>query len=115
MIGLSRMISIAARGGISIEDIVDQLNSTGACPSYAVRRATQKDTSKGSCCPMAVGNALLDMYNEMQAELKSGSISEEADIPDEPIHANCCPECGEPLVFEEGCNICKNCGWSKCS
>lgn len=115
MIGLSRMISIAARGGISIQDIVDQLNSTGACPSYAVRRATQKDTSKGSCCPMAVGNALMDMYNEMQAELKSGSISEEADIPDEPIHANCCPECGEPLVFEEGCNICKNCGWSKCS
>lgn len=115
MIGLSRMISIAARGGISIQDIVDQLNSTGACPSYAVRRATQKDTSKGSCCPMAVGNALMDMYNEMQAELKSGSISEEADIPEEPIHSNCCPECGEPLVFEEGCNICKNCGWSKCS
>lgn len=115
MIGLSRMISIAARGGISIQDIVDQLNSTGACPSYAVRRATQKDTSKGSCCPMAVGNVLMDMYNEMQAELKSGSISEEADIPDEPIHANLCPECGEPLVFEEGCNICKNCGWSKCS
>jgi ribonucleoside-diphosphate reductase alpha chain len=25
-----------------------------------------------------------------------------------------CPECGEPLVFEGGCNICKNCGWSKC-
>ena len=116
MIGLSRMISIAARGGISIQDIVDQLNSTGACPSYAVRRATQKDTSKGSCCPMAVGNALLDMYNEMQAELKSGSISEEMSVQDEePIHNNLCPECGEKLVFEEGCNICKNCGWSKCS
>ena len=26
-----------------------------------------------------------------------------------------CPECGEPLSFEGGCNICKNCGWSKCS
>jgi ribonucleoside-diphosphate reductase alpha chain len=25
-----------------------------------------------------------------------------------------CPECGTPLVFEGGCNICKNCGWSKC-
>lgn len=116
MIGLSRMISIAARGGISIQDIVDQLNSTGVCPSYAVRRATQKDTSKGSCCPVAVGNALLDMYNEMQAELKSGSISEEMSVDDEElIHDNLCPECGEELVFEEGCNICKNCGWSKCS
>jgi ribonucleoside-diphosphate reductase alpha chain len=25
-----------------------------------------------------------------------------------------CPECGEPLTFEGGCNICKSCGWSKC-
>ena len=27
-----------------------------------------------------------------------------------------CPECGEPtLVFEEGCQVCKSCGYSKCS
>ena len=69
MIGLSRMISISARGGIDIYTIIDQLNSTGSCPSYTVRRATQKDTSRGSCCPMAVGNALLAMYNEVQEEL----------------------------------------------
>lgn len=25
-----------------------------------------------------------------------------------------CPERGEQLVFEGGCNVCKNCGWSKC-
>ena len=64
MVGLSRFISMAARLGASIYDIVDQLQSTGSCPSYAVRRAVHKDTSKGSCCPMAVGNALLDMYEE---------------------------------------------------
>ena len=69
MVGLSRMISISARGGIDIETIVDQLNSSGSCPSYTARRVSRKDTSKGACCPMAVGNALMDMYNEMQAEL----------------------------------------------
>ena len=69
MVGLSRMISISARGGIDIETIVDQLNSSGSCPSYTARRVTRKDTSKGACCPMAVGNALMDMYKEMQAEL----------------------------------------------
>lgn len=37
MAGLSRMVSLAARGNISIEDIVDQLKSAGTCPSYAVR------------------------------------------------------------------------------
>ena len=25
-----------------------------------------------------------------------------------------CPECGERLTFEGGCNICRSCGYSKC-
>ena len=25
-----------------------------------------------------------------------------------------CPQCGGNLVFEGGCNTCKDCGWSKC-
>lgn len=119
MIGLSRMISICARGGIDIYTIVDQLNSSGSCPSYVVRRSTKKDTSPGACCPMAVGNALLDMYNEVQRELSDNPEKR----PAEPIapqvvsgvrHKLTCPECGEQLYFEGGCNICKNCGWSKC-
>lgn len=121
MIGLSRMISISARGGISIYDIVDQLDSTGACPSYAVRRATHKDTSKGSCCPMAVGKALLDMYKEVQRDLYDKKDHSEDELIDARIFekdvdtSNLCPECGDPLVFEGGCNTCKNCGWSRCS
>ena len=67
--GLSRMISLACRGGVDIYSIVDQLKSSGVCPSYAVRRATKHDTSKGSCCPVAIGNALIDMYEELQNEL----------------------------------------------
>ena len=69
MISLSRMISICARGGIDIYTIVDQLDSTGSCPSYAVRKATKGDVSKGACCPMAVGNALLDMYHQVQERI----------------------------------------------
>ena len=124
MVGLSRMISISARGGIDIETIVDQLNSSGSCPSYTARRVTRKDTSKGACCPMAVGNALMDMYKEMQAELNQKQEKEpmkpkkapkpKAVTPVEETDKMYCPECGEPLVFEEGCNICKSCGWSKC-
>lgn len=124
MVGLSRMISISARGGIDIETIVDQLNSSGSCPSYTARRVTRKDTSKGACCPMAVGNALMDMYKEMQAELSQKQGKEpmkpkkapkpKAVTPVEETDKMYCPECGEPLVFEEGCNICKSCGWSKC-
>jgi ribonucleoside-diphosphate reductase alpha chain len=71
MVGLSRTISLLARAGVDINTIVDQLNSCGTCPSYAIRTATKHDTSKGACCPMAIGNALLDMYKEMHDRLYS--------------------------------------------
>ena len=29
--------------------------------------------------------------------------------------ASACPECAGSLVFEEGCETCKDCGYSKCS
>jgi ribonucleoside-diphosphate reductase alpha chain len=150
--GLSRMISLAARGGVPLDAIVDQLNSCGICPSYAVRRTTRKDTSPGACCPIAVGKALVEMHDEMMNELWGKAISEvkkemkKADpaiamamkpLPDNyfstaeaeslaksmqagytvknyQIH-NTCPECGEPLTHEGGCDICKNCGWSHCN
>lgn len=125
MIGLSRMISLSARAGVDIYSIVDQLKSSGTCPSYAVRTATKHDTSIGSSCPVAVGNALMDMYKELQNELfedvddktvkKTEVIKQEkrTKTTDE-VKSVPCPECGSPLVFEGGCNSCKNCGFSKC-
>ena len=127
MIGLSRMISLAARSGCRIDSIVDQLNSSGVCPSYAVRTATKHDTSKGSCCPVAIGKALKEMWLEMQDDIDVSDIDTDTEV----IHNNDgtatiittststiqvkCPECGEILVHEGGCDICKNCGWSKCN
>lgn len=106
MIGLSRMISLSARAGVKLDDIIDQLNSCGVCPSYAVRKATKGDTSPGSCCPIAVGKALKEMHNEL---LGKTTINK-------PIDTNApkCPKCGAELIHEGGCNICKNCGWTKC-
>lgn len=112
MIGLSRMISAAARAGVSIDDIVDQLMSTGACPSYAKR-----GKSKGSCCPMAIGYALKDMhkqFNEYFSNIATTNIQGENKTNSNSINTIKCPDCGEELVFEGGCNICKSCGWSKC-
>lgn len=107
MIGLSRMISLAARNGVGIKEIVDQLNSCGTCPSYAVRRATKHDTSTGSCCPVAVGNALMDMWHEVNGE------QDPSDEPDHIPHDKC-PECGGELIHEMGCVTCTSCGYSKC-
>lgn len=121
MTGLSRMVSLLCRAGVDIMTIKDQLDSTGVCPSYATRKATHHDTSKGSCCPMAIGNALVEMYNEMQSELDDKDDEEKPvkKTPVEPIkdvnvRKQLCPECGEPLVFEGGCCTCKSCGYTKC-
>lgn len=126
MIGLSRMISLSARGGVDIFSIVDQLKSSGTCPSYAVRQATKKDTSKGSSCPVAIGNALLDMYYEFKNEVcdDEGDVIASKTIvnsskpkyenKEQKISKPICPECGGELIFEGGCNSCKDCGYSKC-
>lgn len=128
MVGLSRMISLACRGGVKIEDIADQLQSTGACPSYASRTATKHDTSKGACCPMAVGNALMEMWKEMKERIEKGNsiialansnsqIPSSESIPSsnpEADNGTKCPECGSELIQEGGCVICKSCGWSRC-
>lgn len=119
MIGLSRMISLSARGGIDIYSIVDQLKSSGTCPSYAVRKATKNDTSKGSSCPVAIGNALIDMYKEVMKDI--GIDEEEEEEKKEAINTSSynnkvakCPRCGGEMVFEGGCTTCKDCGESKC-
>ena len=120
MVGLSRMISLAARGGIDIFSIVDQLKSSGTCPSYAVRTATKHDTSRGSCCPVAIGNALIDMYKEIMSEISDEEfqvveiVHQQKKHTEKPQSTTRCPECGGTLVFEGGCNTCKDCGWSKC-
>lgn len=106
MMGLSRMISLAARNGATVPEIVDQLKSTGTCPSYAVRKATKGDVSRGSCCPVAIGNALMEIYNS----IKTGANDEAKPEVDKVK----CPECGSELRHEMGCVTCTACGYSKC-
>lgn len=121
MTGLSRTVSLLCRAGVDIMTIKDQLDSTGACPSYAARTATRHDTSKGSCCPMAIGNALVDMYKEMQQDIGDNEEENSADaIISTPtqvqrIESNDkCPECGSVLEHVGGCDLCKNCGFTHC-
>lgn len=120
MIGLSRMISLAARGGVDFLAIVDQLTSTYTCPSYNARKITKGDVSPGNCCPTAIGKALIDVHKqvcnmigiddeEIVIDTNNKTNSTKAKIISEK-----CPECGADIVHENGCNSCKSCGYSKC-
>ena len=120
MVGLSRLISLSARGGVPLVSILDQLNSVPACPSYVARTISKQDTSKGNCCPVAISKKLMEMQKEIWDELgiEDDLIidmhQDNKTIKIKTVKHNC-PECGEELRFESGCNSCPNCGYSKCS
>ena len=111
MIGLSRLISLAGKKGATIDEIVDQLNSVPACPSYATRTATKGDTSPGKCCPSAIANALKQLNNNFVIN----HIFEQhpVEVPEEDNKPKC-PICGKDLAHTGGCITCFECGYSKC-
>lgn len=116
MVALSRMISDCGKRGASIDEIVDQLESTHACNSYSIRNATKKDTSKGTSCPSAIGYALKRLHaNHMQdiANMKTVEHEEEVERTNS-TNKTSCPSCGMEMSNTGGCVICLGCGFSKC-
>lgn len=117
---LSRMISIALRAGVDVNDIADQLSSTINCPSFASSRAKGINLSPGSSCASAVGKALIDMnkqFQQMWVLMNQEEVNEEEDDVQEVklIGLKECPECGEKtLQMTGGCMQCSNCSYSKC-
>ena len=130
---ISRLMSLALRAGVSVEDIIDQCKSIKPCSAYVSRTNKKHDTSKGSSCPSAIGYALEDLYDKIKERcfadfdledayiepltFSSPTLSVEDEVVETSINSQViakCPECGEPLVFEGGCNVCKACGYSKC-
>ena len=112
MIGLSRLISLAGKKGATVDEIVDQLNSVPACPSYVVRTKTKGDTSPGKCCPSAIANALKQLNNNFVIN----HIFEQhpVEVEEEKIEIAKCPICGKDLAHTGGCITCFECGYSKC-
>jgi len=111
--GLARLVSLSARAGAKLDDIIGQLKSANACPSYVVRTATQKDTSKGSCCPSAIANALKEMSEQIKS-MKNINIDNKIEV--KAVDSNkLCPMCKSELKHTNGCIECKNCGWTKCN
>ena len=112
------MISLAGKKGASIDDIIEQLNSTIACPSYAVAKATKNGISPGKGCPSAIGKAIKKLSEEFKKEYlgETKNINKYVAevIKKHKKKKTNCPTCGAELASTGGCNVCPNCGWSKC-
>jgi len=95
----ARVLSVALRSGVAPEVLIEQLKGI-RCLSTIARRKDNKQIDVLSC-PDAIARAL---------QVAMGQAYEPV-----IVHlANACPDCKYPLRREAGCNVCDNCGYSKC-
>ena len=102
---ISRLTSLALRSGIDVESIVKHLRGI-RCPSIAWEQ----------------GHAILSCADAIASVLEKYIREKTASNPDVPSKnpetvkswAGQCPDCGGPLIYQEGCNICLACGFTKC-
>ena len=105
----SRLISQALRAGMDVDELVEQVRGI-RCHATLRKGGDVKVLS----CPDAIGR-VLQMVAKMRSEQIAPLVMQDADSSGEMALAQgICPECGEPLEHEGGCNICKGCGYSKC-
>jgi len=124
---ISRLISLTLRSGVDLNSVVRQLRGI-RCPSIAWEQG-QAILS----CADAIASVLEKyikeepMTNSEMPESKNPETGKKVSLLDEALNLNKakvneqrsnqagqCPECGGPLIHQEGCNICLNCGFTKC-
>ncbi|GAB4328169.1 MAG: vitamin B12-dependent ribonucleotide reductase [Candidatus Zixiibacteriota bacterium] len=94
---ICRLISLALRSHISVRQIVKQLQGIGG---------SQPVFEKGgviSSIPDAIAKVLNDHFGNGDRLHKAPDIAREH-----------CPDCGGMLEHEEGCVLCRGCGYSQC-
>jgi ribonucleoside-diphosphate reductase alpha chain len=102
---ISRLTSLALRSGIDVDSIVKHLRGI-RCPSIAWEQ----------------GHAILSCADAIASVLEKYIREKTATNPDTSSKnpemvkswAGQCPDCGGPLIYQEGCNICLACGFTKC-
>jgi ribonucleoside-diphosphate reductase alpha chain len=109
---LGRLISLALRSGVAVEDIIRQIKSI-CC--YKQKGSIY---SKVESCPDGVAKAIeialsgaFDIKVTRQPTLEDFMEKE----PEYIGGSGACPDCGGHLQYAEGCVKCSSCGYSQCS
>ena len=107
---IARLISLALRSGIRIDSILEQLRHI-RCPM-----PTWDEGMPVHSCADAIA-IVLDRYIKNELNTKQERldlvVTSNGGANSNGMPAQC-PECGEVLVFSEGCVSCKCCGYTKC-
>ncbi len=95
---IGRLVSLALRSGIPVEEIVGQLKGIGGEHPVFQKKGMLLSI------PDAMAWVLETRY------LQGGKVRKPGNDLKQPV----CPECGQELIFQEGCFICQGCGFTKC-
>ena len=100
---ISRLLSLALRSGLDPASIVKQLRGI-RCPSIAWQQGGHAILS----CSDAIASVLEKELEDTPERPK--------DVDATPVRnvAGQCPDCGNLLVYQEGCFLCRSCGYTKC-
>ena len=111
---VSRLISLALRSGIDIEQIIKQLKGV-RCPNQAWEKG-----GRIYSCADAIAKALERHTGAMQQTSRENlretakHLAETNGKGREVVMVGVCPDCSGPLEFESGCAVCRSCGFSRC-
>jgi len=107
---ISRLTSLVLRSGIDIDSIVKQLRGI-RCPSIAWEQGHAILS-----CADAIASVLERYIREKTATKEKTANPNTPSQNPEMVKswAGQCPDCGGPLIYQEGCNICLACGFTKC-
>lgn len=105
----SRLVSLAIRGGIALEEIVEQLQGTHSCPSFMLAKGKGRKLSPGKSCASAIAYKIAEIREALDKQISENNGTREAIVADSML----C-ECGQKLEMAEGCLVCRSCGFSKC-
>jgi len=103
---ISRLTSLALRSGIDIDSLVKHLRGI-RCPSIAWEQGHAILS-----CADAIASVLEKYIREKNNPDSMGTSTKNPEMVKN--WAGQCPDCGGPLIHQEGCNICLACGFTKC-
>jgi len=103
---ISRLISLALRSGMDLSSVVRQLRGI-RCPSIA----WEQGHAILSCADAIA--SVLEKYIKEEG-ITDSKVPESKSPSMGKSGQGQCPDCGGPLIYQEGCNICLNCGFTKC-
>jgi len=101
---IGRLASLALRSGVSVEDVVEQLEGIGG----------SSQVYSGGTLIMSIPDAIAKLLKKHFITQEVAQTQASSTIVKD-LNFERCPDCGDrTLVFEQGCMNCKSCGFSKC-